>query len=314
MITKEVIQKWMLENNGSILSDPQHKDVFTGYITITPERGEALLGINTSNRKLGKNNQVPSLIDSMVNGYWDENVSKINIALDNTLSDGQNRIYAGVNSQTTFRCLVTYGVSKKAQRVTDRRGNRTLSNDLSIDNVPSATHCAALTRVMYLKNELGASVKNILAQGGIASSVSDVHLGDYFEANKETILAAQKRVMQVYTSVRDLEISQSILNVLVPVFDSISREDADQFWGRLSTGVTTAECDPVIALRMKLATNAHNKSSKIPKFVVAALIIKAWNFYMRGDSIRLLKYTAGGANPETFPEIYNPYLESEGTE
>lgn len=314
MITKEVIQKWMLENNGSILADPQHKDVFTGYITITPERGEALLGINTSNRKLGKNNQVPSLIDAMVNGYWDENVSKINIALDNTLSDGQNRIYAGMTSQTTFRCLVTYGVSKEAQRVTDRRGHRTLNNDLAISGFTSAHHNAALSRVMYLTKERGADAKSILAKGQLATSISDIHLYDYFVENQEYIMEMQKRVAKIYMSLRDLEISQSILNILVPAFDEVNVEDANCFWGSLSRGVFASENDPIMLLRMKLSTNAHKKAVKIPTTVVAALIIKAWNFYMRGETPKLLKFTSGGANPEPFPEIYNPYLESEDEE
>lgn len=309
MITKETIKKWMLENKGSVLEDPLHEDVFTGYITITPERGEALLGINTSNRGIGKNNQVPSLIDAMTNGYWDENVSKINITSTNKLSDGQNRIFAGVSSNTTFRCLVTYGVSEEAQRVTDRRGSRTLNNDFAISKFPKTHHNAALTRTTYLRNELGASVKSLLGYGQTASSVSDIHLYDYFVEHMEAITELQKRVSRVYSSVRDLEISQSIMNILVPAFDEISVEDADCFWERLSTGVSTDENDPVRLLRMRLSSNAHNKASKIPKTVVAALIIKAWNFYMRGEKPKLLKFTSGGANPEPFPDIYNPYAE-----
>ena len=311
MITKEVIQKWMLEDQGSILYDPKNDGVFTGYITITPERAEALLGINTSNRKMGKYSQIPSLIDAMINGYWDENVAKINIAADNTLSDGQNRLYAGVSSQTTFRCLVTYGVSKAAQRSTDRRGHRTLNNDLSINGIPQANHNAALTRNMYLSKECGVDIKGILQHGLATSVVSDAHLYDYFIANSDYIMETQKRIQKIYTSVRDLEISQSILNLLIPAFDEINQEDADCFWGRLSTGITTTENDPVTLLRKKLSENAHNKASKIPMVVIAALIIKTWNFYMRGETPKMLKFTSGGANPEQFPEIYNPYLDGD---
>lgn len=306
MITKEVIKKWMLEDNGAILEDPKNEGVFTGYITITPERAEALLGINTSNRKMGKNNQVPGLVDALKNGYWDENVSKINIACDDTLSDGQNRLYAGIVSQVTFRCLVTYGLKTSAQRVTDRRGCRTLNNDMSIAGFTQSLHNAALTRTMYLTKECKAKIQTLIGHGQTQVSVSDAHLYDYFVEHKETITETQKRVAKIYASVRDLEISQSILNLLVPAFDEVSLEDANCFWNRLSTGVTTKEDDPIITLRVKLAVNAHNKANKIPKVVVAALIIKAWNFYMRGETPKMLKFTSGGANPEPFPEIYNP--------
>lgn len=309
MITKEVVEKWMLENNGGILKDPLHEDIFTGYVTITPERGEALLGINTSNRKIGKNNQVPSLVDAMTNGYWDENVSKINITRTNKLSDGQNRIFAGVISNTTFRCLVTYGVNEEAQRKTDRRGHRTLNNDLAIGGFPTSNHNAALTRMFYLQRELGVGVKAILGYGQTAMAISDVHLYDYFVEHKDEITEIQRRIAKVYSSIRDLEVSQSIMNLLVPAFDEISREDADCFWEKLSTGVYANEDDPVRLLRLRLSANAHNKASKIPKSVVAALIIKTWNFYMRGETPKLLKFTSGGANPEPFPEIYDPYAE-----
>lgn len=308
MVDANTIKRWMLENNGSILYDPENPEIFTGYITFTPERAEAVLAINTSNRKLGKTNQVPGLIDAMKNGYWDPNVSKINIARINVLSDGQNRLYAGSSSQTTFRCMVTYGLGEEAQRVTDRRGHRTLNNDLTISGYTQAHHNAALTRVVYFTKERGLDAKAILSRGQQSISVSDAHLYDYFIEHQDYIMETQKRISKIYNSVRDLEIKQSILNVLVPAFDEINYEDASCFWERLSNGVTTVENDPIILLRRKLADNAHNKANKIPLVVVSALIIKAWNFYMRGETPKMLKFTSGGANPEPFPEIYNPYL------
>lgn len=310
MVTKELVEKWMLENKGSILHDPEDTDVFTGYITITPERAEALLSINTQNRKMGKTKQIPGLVDALENGYWDANVSKINITRTNKLSDGQNRLFAGVESQTTFRSLVTYGVKESAQHATDRRGHRTLSDDLTISGFTATSHIAALTRILFYKNERHMGVTTLLGRGQAVSTVSDSRLYDYFLANKEAIIETQRRVAKIYYSVRDLEISQTILNILVPAFDDVSVEDATCFWERLSTGITDTENDPIIILRKKLADNAHNKANKIPRSVIAALIIKAWNFYMRGEQVKMLKFTSGGANPESFPEIFNPYSDS----
>ena len=67
----------------------------------------------------------------------------------------------------------------------------------------------------------------------------------------------------------------------------------------------------VTRLRKKLADNAHSGISKRPVTVMAALIIKAWNFYEQGEKPKLLKFTAGGASPEAFPQVYNPYKDSE---
>jgi hypothetical protein len=37
--------------------------------------------------------------------------------------------------------------------------------------------------------------------------------------------------------------------------------------------------------------------------IAIAVIVKAWNAYRLGDQISMLKFRAGGAKPETFPEI-----------
>lgn len=307
MVTREQIMGWMVEDGGNILYDNKAPGVFTGYVTFTPERAESALENNTHNRTMGTKKQFPVLKSVMQNRLWDANVSKINFESDGTLSDGQNRLYAGAHSQTTFRCLVTWGVERSAQLVTDRRGSRTLSDDLHIAGVTQSKQTAAITKVYYYR-AIGYDVKSIINKGGILVTVPDSVLYRYYMDNAEKIKAGQLLVERVKNSVSDLKINRSIMNVLVIEFDKISEKDAAVFWERLSTGTTTIENDPVVLLRKRLADNARANVNKLAKHVEAALIIKAWNFYMSGETPKLLKYTSGGANPEPFPEIYNPYI------
>ena len=132
MVDQTILKRWMLENNGSVLYDAMYDGVFNGYVTFTPERAKSALENNTKNRKLGLNKQIPPLIEAIENGLWDDNVSKINFDEECVLSDGQNRLEACVRSGNTIRTLVTVGVSKTAQSNTDRRGARTLQDDLTI--------------------------------------------------------------------------------------------------------------------------------------------------------------------------------------
>lgn len=308
MVTREQIMGWMVEDGGSVLYDTKNPGVFTGYVTFTPDRAKSALENNTHNRKMGTGKQFPILKNVMQNGLWDANVSKINFEADGTLSDGQNRLYTGMHSQTTFRCLVTWGIDRTAQLVTDRRGARVLSDDLHIAGVKSANRVSAITKVYYFREEKGYEVKTIINKGSVLVSAPDTVLFRYFFDNAEKIKAGQLLVDRVMDSVRDLKISASTMNVLVIEFDKISTHDAAVFWDRLSTGITPAENDPVIMLRKRLSENARAGANKMPRPVEAALIIKAWNFYMSGETPKLLKYTAGGANPEPFPEIYNPYI------
>lgn len=108
-LTKEMLKEWMLENGGQILFDPLHPGVFSGYVTITPERAAAMLETNVKNRKMGLTRQVPQLKKDIENGNWNDNVSKINFTKQTILSDGQNRIFSSLSIGKTIRCLVTWG-------------------------------------------------------------------------------------------------------------------------------------------------------------------------------------------------------------
>lgn len=308
VITKTMMKQWMLENNGPIIYDPLHPWIFTGYVTWTPERCESALDNNTENRDIQRKRQLPGIKAALENGLWDDNVSKINFTKDGTLSDGQHRIVAGAETGIAFRSLVTWGVEREAQLVTDRRGSRTLANDFQIKKYPNAKKLAAVTRVLYQLDN-GATPKQIASQGG-ERTLPDVMLYNYYNQNAEYITKKERLVAKVYNSVRDLGINRGNINLLVSVFDDIDPDDADCFWGKLSSGVASSDDDPVVALRKRLSDNAHSKTSKIPKVVEAALIIKAWNLFERGETTKLLKYTAGGANPEPFPSIYNPNNEN----
>lgn len=307
MLDKNTLKKWMLEDNGRILYDPVHPGIFSGYVTFTPERASLALENNTHNRPLGVRKQLPPICESIKEGYWNDNVSKINFAKDGTLSDGQHRLEGACRTGMAIRCLVTWGVDKNAQSLVDRRGNRTLADDIAMDGGKSAHNLAAITRVLYLRS-LGHSPKILLNKGTQATFIPDVIYYDYYLKNKEEIVEKTKLVNRAYNSVRDLQIPGNIMNVLVIEFDSVSPSDAKVFWERLSTGLAFWENDPVVALRKKLSDNARANVNKIPNAIISALIIKAWNCFERGEQVKLLKYTAGGANPEPFPEIYNPYL------
>lgn len=305
MLTKETIKLWMHENKGTILYDPLHYGVFTGYVTFTPTRAKMALENNIRNRKI-KKEQISVLSDVMSRNLWDDNVSKINFSLTGELSDGQNRLYGCVRSGCTFRCLVTWGLQREAQLVTDRRGSRSLADDLQIAGYKNATNLAATIRVSYMLQE-GIPVAQIINTNR-TSQASDQILYNYFANHQDENIEKEKLISRVYQSIRELNISRKIMAPLVLEFDRISSEDAEAFWKQLASGIARFENDPIIVLRKRLIEDTKSKTSKIPNVVKSAFIIKAWNAYMRGEQIKTLWFRTGGANPEQFPEIYNPYF------
>lgn len=303
MITKETIQRWMREDCGGILVDPLHPEVFSGYVRFTPERSAFCLEANERNRQITERS-MRVLKEVMRDGYWDDNASNIRFDKDGILSDGQHRLKAGIETNTTFRCMVTWGVKRTAQQVIDRRGGRKLSDDISIEGFKNARRMAAIARIYYLKDN-GVTVKDILQKGG-KYDAPDVKLYEFFCGRCDEIKSAERTADNVYSAVHGLGINRAVVNILSIAFNEISPEDAKAFWSKLHDGITEFEDDPIMLLRERLIRNSMSKTNKVPKVVMAALVIKAWNFYMRGETVKQLKYTSGGANPEPFPDIYDP--------
>lgn len=305
-LTKDTLRKWMLENGGNILYDPIHPGVFTGYVTITPERAAAMLETNVKNRKLGLNRQVPQLKKDITNGKWNDNVSKINFTKNTTLSDGQNRIYSAQSTGKTIRCIVTWGVDDEAQLVTDRRGTRSLPDDLQIAGVKNARSIANIGRICYLRSH-GVSINSLITKGAAVSSTPDNEIFHFVMDNLRELETISKRADSIYHSLRPLGVNNRIVTILSLSFNEISEDDSNTFWEKLSKGKGLDADDPIYLLRDRLFRNANKNTEKMPDKLQAALIIKAWNFYMKGEKLKQLKYTVGGATPEPFPEIYNPY-------
>lgn len=312
MIDEIIIKQWMLENNGNILYDTLHPGIFAGYVTFTPERSASALENNTRNRKLKDKTQIPILINAMRSGEWDENIEPISFTKNGVMSNGQHRCEGSVRGNVTFRNLVIYGVSDRSQHYTDRGQTRKLSEDLQIDGFKNTNHLAAIIRVVYRRNVKKLPIKSILNRTIEMSAISDSVLYDFFYDHKDEIVKKERFTAGIYNSVIHLGIPGEIVNILSLEFDRISKNDAECFWERLSSGFTTVENDPIMILRDRLSKNKDNKQNKLSDIILAAFFIKTWNAYMKGETIKSLKFSAGGSNPESFPEIYNPYLEGDG--
>ena len=78
--------------------------------TITPERAQALLATNTTNRKF-KQKHAANLAREIQSGRWMVNGDSIKISTDNILLDGQHRLAAIIISNKPIPTMVTYGLN-----------------------------------------------------------------------------------------------------------------------------------------------------------------------------------------------------------
>ena len=92
----------------------------------------------------------------------------------------------------------------------------------------------------------------------------------------------------------------------VKVLTEIDAEDAEYFFDRLASGEGLYRCDPIFELRNALQEEMQQAGGKTRtgrnNTWKLAIIIKAWNKYRNGETVKLLSYRPGGANRERFPE------------
>jgi hypothetical protein len=68
-------------------------------------------------------------------------------------------------------------------------------------------------------------------------------------------------------------------------------------------GTDLGALNPLFALRRALVLASTNPAERKPRKWFAAMAIKTWNAYRRGDDTRAIVWRMGGAKPEPFPRI-----------
>lgn len=86
------------------------------------------------------------------------------------------------------------------------------------------------------------------------------------------------------------------------LFATIDAEDAEVFFDYLATGAGLDEEHPILALRRTIG-RLQSQRPRPGQLYYAAIAIKAWNKFIEGVPVSVLRWSPGGARPESFPEI-----------
>lgn len=260
-------------------------------LDITPELAMSILEGNTHNRNI-RQRVVDMYAADMAAGKWDgENGQTIVISDDSRVVDGQHRLWAIVQSETTQRILVVSGVPMTAQLNIDTQAKRKFGDQLKFDGEQYPNVLAGVVRNVALW-EAGArrSLNNI----GVSHPQMLATLEKYPWLRESTNVAEAVRRCQ--------PIPGSVVGLCHWLFAQIDYEDCEHFFALFRGDHDgLAKTHPVRVLQDTLARN-QSSTARLPKAVMIAYVIKAWNAYRAGESISLLRYRPGGANPEKFPE------------
>jgi len=282
-----------VQNPDAIASTPtpvekQVTDMHLQLETITPELAQQFLDRNTDNRP-HKERHVRFLADQMRAGAWQITGDPIKIGKSGRLLDGQHRLMAIVQSETTQRLYVARDCEEEIFAVLDTGRSRSAADVLATAGLKNSTAVSAAAKLLIMHE------RGVLAIMG----------GKQRAATNAQILA--------YTAQHDVEASASkasawskrckLLNpgewvAMHYLLAKKAPQQADEFLQQITTGLNLTEGHPVLILRQRLQAARDGRFN----FTAAermAMTVKAWNAHREGRKIGQLTWK----NYEEFPEI-----------
>ena len=263
--------------------------------TITPELAGDWLARPGANRRMSTT-IVNRYADAMVRGEWKITGEPIILSPDGRLLDGQHRLAAVVQSGTTIESMVVTGVHDDAFTQMNSGKSRTQADVVSIAGYTNANRVSALARAIIAYEWYGDM--NLAKQRKSRVAPSNEQVLARVTAESEILYACLNRTSG--PTMRSLGLKKTVGSVLYYLFRNIDHEDAEAFYGKLESGAGLQEADPILTLRQRLLANAGGVS-KLPDDYIAAITIKAWNYWRAGREIRQLSWKPGGSVQEPFP-------------
>ena len=252
---------------------------------VTPEMARAWLKLNICNRPLVDSTWYPYAID-MLEGRWLENGEPLIFDSDGKLVDGQNRLTACVEADTSFRTLVVYGVKPQVRPTIDIGKKRTVADALTMDKQTRGRLLESAGRIVWTHKIYGFA----------ASPRKAV----FTQPQLKALIEKDRRFVEMVTQHSCPRfIPPRISAACRYLFGETNEILAGQFFADLTTGADLTSGNPVRFLRDQLLVNSKDRLRKMRPAHMLALFFKTWNYYRNGKSMKCLKIPA----TEEFPII-----------
>lgn len=266
------------------------------FIVITPQIAEDMLKRNVQNRDLNKKRS-QALADLHGTKHWKQTADTIKFGPDGKLLDGQHRLHAITLSGIPQGYYVAYNVDPDAQMVMDTGMRRNLGQHMKINGVKNYNAVAAAANLAYAW-EGGARTFKALRP------VSIPEKWDFYLERKERLdraASVSRKLAQRWKGM-----PSAYYAFFYYLFADIDLEDAEYFFDFLTGEFGHEPQNPISQLRKALnddrEKNFTNKAFTKGNTWLVGITIKAWNYYRRGEAVKQLKFTQGGAHPESVPE------------
>lgn len=246
---------------------PQNSRVFE----IAPEMARTILeDFNTGNRPR-KPTKITEYADDMAHGRWEltGDTLKFSDAVPPRLRDGQNRLMACIRSGVPFKTHIVFGIPDSAFDALDKGKNRSGSDILAIAGFGNTTLLAGAIRWVHLIETGRAKQRDTMKPAELLTLARTKYptLPDHVK---------QGRVIYEHTGQ-----PISLVVALLYLFNKANEPLAREFATAWETGERGGRFKPIALMQSQVAQLQAASSGRVHDVVRAALIVKAWNLFIR---------------------------------
>lgn len=253
--------------------------VRTQVIDLTPALARVLLSRNEGNRAL-KEGLVLSYARDISSGAWDFNGEPIIVSRDGQMNDGQHRCEAVIASDTPIKTIMVLGVERSTRTTLDQGKMRTSGDYLAMNGHANPNELAGAASLFWQYSNFGMLAK------GSSQRPTKTEVTRTVDANPDLVKSIQYCARKGAKAVG----GKTLLAFLHYAFTrAAGRPAADEFIASLTEGIGLSSKSPILYVRNRLI----NEGIKMRGNLRAELIVKAWNAYRRGETLRHLMVTGG---------------------
>lgn len=286
---------------GFVKNGLDKKGLIVKVVTVTPEMAESWLKRNKSNRPLN-NTILKFLLSEIGNGNWKMSNDCISFDVNGILINGQHRLNAVVVSGKSLQFMVAVGMEPESFKIMDTGKGRNGSDVLSIMGYKNYALLAATATFVFRYNSVTASQA---AQHGGSVRLSNTDLLEYVQSN-EDMPGIVADGLSIFNSSDKLLTASWVCSMYYLIAQRANIEKARDFINRLCCGNNLSMNSPIRLLRKRLTKDKMDKYNTMNKTVKLALVIKAWNYFISGTEVKVLRFDQF---KDKFPTI-KPFADS----
>ena len=252
--------------------------------TVTLAMAESWLERNTNNRPL-RDHHVRMLAGEMESGRWHLNGEAIVFDHDGNLIDGQHRLWAAFTSGKAFDSIIVRNVDPKAFATIDSGMKRSAGDALTKNGVKYGVHVAAILRLVHFVTT-GARDHMAITKMSNAETLS---LFDrYADVEEAACIVACSMLLRRL-------MPPTAMGALMYFARRHDNEKAMEFFDAITTGVNLQRGDARLTVRNYFVNRPPGQRPNAR--VQLAILIKAWNSWIAGRELSVVKFIEG----EEFP-------------